>query len=272
VKFVRMIAFGSNSHFQLGNGSSNDINTPCHYTCPKFRNICCGGTHCLALDNISRIWTWGENDYGQCCPSNLPNSDMICSIPTLVSSFPLIVEIIACGWKHSALVTSQGRMYTWGSGVNHELGHGEAKSCRSPQLVRALEGNRITQIACGWRHTGAVAAGHGVWLWGCNRYGQLGLGDCSPRAVPTLLTFPPFAMDVKQPDPADSDLLKSDSKGSDLSLHSCTGSVVAVQCGMRFSLFLSASSEVFACGSNSHGQLGLGLRGLLGGFLPQGPA
>lgn len=43
-------------------------------------------------------------------------------VPGLASK---VVVNVACGSSYSAAVTDEGELYTWGSGENGRLGHGE---------------------------------------------------------------------------------------------------------------------------------------------------
>ena len=43
---------------------------------------------------------------------------------------------IACGSGHSAAITTNGELYTWGQGEHGRLGHGDTNSRSKPKLVR----------------------------------------------------------------------------------------------------------------------------------------
>jgi alpha-tubulin suppressor-like RCC1 family protein len=46
--------------------------------------------------------------------------------PTLVTTLAgNQVTLLACGWRHTLAVTATGQVYTWGRGVNGQLGHGD---------------------------------------------------------------------------------------------------------------------------------------------------
>lgn len=45
------------------------------------------------------------------------------------------VFYIACGSAHSAAITSDGELYTWGQGQYGRLGHGDEISQHTPKLV-----------------------------------------------------------------------------------------------------------------------------------------
>ena len=44
-------------------------------------------------------------------------------------------------------------MYTWGEGAGGRLGHGDEDDRHEPQVVSALRGTQIVQVACGFAHT-----------------------------------------------------------------------------------------------------------------------
>jgi alpha-tubulin suppressor-like RCC1 family protein len=53
--------------------------------------------------------------------------------------------------------------------------------------VAALAGVRVRSVAAGDMRTFALCWDGRVYLWGKNRYGQLGHGDTLERCAPTLL-------------------------------------------------------------------------------------
>ena len=67
-----------------------------------------------------------------------------------------------------------------GSGARMILGVNARRS-----TFQLVDNNTYTQIACGDYYTLAIRSNGTLWAWGDNRYGQLGLGDRSPRYVPT---------------------------------------------------------------------------------------
>ena len=46
------------------------------------------------------------------------------------------VRDVACGSGHSAAITSNGELYTWGQGEHGRLGHGDLLNQTKPKLVR----------------------------------------------------------------------------------------------------------------------------------------
>lgn len=51
--------------------------------------------------------------------------------------------------KHFLALTSDGGVYSWGSGDGGRLGHGDSNSRDEPTLIEALDGKHMVHIACG---------------------------------------------------------------------------------------------------------------------------
>ncbi|KAL5564000.1 hypothetical protein UlMin_033747 [Ulmus minor] len=79
---------------------------------------------------------------------------------------------------------TQMEVYSWGWGDFGMLGHGNSSDLLTPQLIKALQGLRIKQIACGDSHCLAVTMEGEVQSWGRNQNGQLGLSSNEDSLVP----------------------------------------------------------------------------------------
>jgi len=103
-----------------------------------------------------------------------------------------VVVQLALGSTHSACTTEEGTLYTWGSGRNGRLGHGDQSDKKVPTLVEALVGQVVVQLALGGSHSACTTAEGTLYTWGfgANGHGgggQLGHGDHSDKKVPTLV-------------------------------------------------------------------------------------
>jgi len=85
---------------------------------------------------------------------------------------------VAAGFGHACAVTA-GALHCWGDDGDGQLGvaAGDAGMGQAPVTVA---GGPWVAPAAGSVHTCALAADGGVWCWGYNLEGQLGLGDTHP--------------------------------------------------------------------------------------------
>jgi len=165
-------------------------------------------SHTRASSANTSLWTWGVGDSGQlglgrAAPSYSPEEENKCAVcsprqivfPTDGSAKSSCPSRIACGPFHAAVVDSEGKLYTFGSGTHCQLGHGEAKDEWSPRLVESLLGvgtlrkngtsggiahpnplspSGLSSVACGLWHTAAISDSGDLYTWGWGRFGQLG--------------------------------------------------------------------------------------------------
>ncbi|CAK0863214.1 unnamed protein product [Prorocentrum cordatum] len=155
-------------------------------------------SHAIFLTEEGHLWTCGAGFSGLLGHGGLED----CAQPRLLE--PLAHKravAVAAGARHSAAVTSDGQVYTWGAADLGQLGHGFVEAggaahvlCHDPTtggefaylpvpaLVRALadDGAAVVAVACCSYSTLALTdAGH-VYSWGNNTDGQCGLGQHVP--------------------------------------------------------------------------------------------
>ena len=108
-----------------------------------------------------------------------------------------IVQVAAGGGlvrvSHSLLLTSTGRVLSFGCGQYGALGHGWSGGKQLPDILRpkyieALSGIRCVCIAAGELHSAAVTVDGDLYTWGEGFCGQLGLADKRPRVSPEQVT------------------------------------------------------------------------------------
>lgn len=68
-------------------------------------------------------------------------------------------------------------VFSWGSGVNYQLGTGNAHIQKLPGKVDCLHGSVIKLVSAAKFHSAAVTARGELYTWGFGRGGRLGHPD-----------------------------------------------------------------------------------------------
>ncbi|XP_021904027.1 ultraviolet-B receptor UVR8-like isoform X2 [Carica papaya] len=217
--------------------------------------VAAGGRHTLALSDIGQVWGWGYGGEGQLgLGSRIRMVSSPHPVPCIESSTYIkdrsvafsrgsmssegqtfrvpgsYVKGIACGGRHSAVITDAGVLLTFGWGLYGQCGQGSTDDELSPTCASSLLGIRIQGVAAGLWHTVCLSADGDVYAFGGNQFGQLGVGSDQAETLPRLLESP--------------------------SLES--SHVKIVSCGARHSAVVTDDGKVFCWGWNKYGQLGLG--------------
>ena len=83
------------------------------------------------------------------------------------------IKHVACGFKHTACITEDGELYTWGEGRNGQLGHSDFKNYAVPTKVELSI--KVEKVQCGANFTIILDDQKRLYAFGDNRYGQLGI-------------------------------------------------------------------------------------------------
>lgn len=192
-----------------------------------------GQNHSLAVTSAGRLFAWGSAGYGKL---GLGGDSGEVLLPKLVAELG-DVEVVsaACGDNHSAVVDSDGGLYTWGFNGSFfsgggMLGHGNRDAVATPKRVESLdeEGIQVRTVTAGELHTAILTIDGEVMTCGAGEYGRLGLGGALDEH-----TFLPvdYLSDVD---------------------------VTQLVSGHAFSIALTEQGDLFGWGRNDQGQLGQG--------------
>uniref|UniRef100_A0A671MLA6 RCC1 and BTB domain-containing protein 2-like n=2 Tax=Sinocyclocheilus anshuiensis TaxID=1608454 RepID=A0A671MLA6_9TELE len=238
-------SWGHNGYSQLGNGTTNHGLTPALVSTSligkRVTEVACGSHHTIALTTEGEVYAWGYNNSGQVGSGSTANQPT----PRRVSSClqNKVVVNIACGQLCSMAVLDNGETYGWGYNCNGQLGLGNNGNQQTPCRIAALQGINIVQVACGYAHTLALTDEGFIYSWGANSYGQLGTGNKSNQAVPTLINMEKERMvEVAACHTSHTSVAKTQS-GQVLMWGQCRGQVVAYPHLTHF----TSTDDVFAC-------------------------
>jgi len=227
--FGNVYSCGNNNEGQLGHNNNTQLLEPklidfFYRNNIKITNISNGSLYSIFLDSTGNVYSCGLNSSGQLGHNN--NIQLL--EPVRIEYFftnKIIITNIYSRHRDSFFVDSNSKVYGCGSNSSGQLGLGDQVNRNTPTLIPNL--NNITQIACGENHTLFLNSTSKVYSCGINVYGQLGHNNNGVIInIPTLI--PNF------------------------------NNITKIACGDNHSLFLNSTGEVYSCGDNYYGQLGLG--------------
>lgn len=226
-----LYAWGANDCGQLGLGDTDDRWYPEVVNYADWVAVSAGEAYSLGLQDDGTLWGWGYNYLYQLGTGDEGGYGTDRHIPTRVGTDTDWAEVSA-GKINSLGVKSDGTLWTWGCDIYGLWAVGEAYYWPSPLQIE--DAANWVAVSAG---TPAVhMTGYGLalddegflWSWWDNRFGELGLGDDSPRFVGSLTRI-----DV----PTD---------------------WATVSAGGTHSLGVLSDGSLWAWGDNEYGQLGLG--------------
>lgn len=179
-------------------------------------------TFSLILTEEGDIYVCGKNHSGQL---GLGDWRTRCHLEILRP--PTKLNTVAAGPNHCLGVGQDGSLWAWGSNAKGQLGLGE-QITQVPTLTQVPSCHNFLYVAAGWSFSLALDRDGNVWSFGSNSFGQLGLGDLTPRGVPTRIE----------------------------TIENAT----QITCGDFHALVLDSTGTICSFGRNGNGQLGNGTR------------
>ena len=164
--------WGSNSSGELGTGAAGDSTLPVRVaTTSTFERVAAGRPYTCGISS-GGLWCWGAFASAADTPTRLgTGSDW---------------TEISAGSFHLCGLRGAGEVWCLGSNGAGQLGTGDTTARAVPTPVTGLGGPAMrVSASAGGSFTCAVRVDGTLWCWGANADGQLGVGDTSPRSVPT---------------------------------------------------------------------------------------
>ncbi|XP_071953933.1 probable E3 ubiquitin-protein ligase HERC4 [Antedon mediterranea] len=132
-----VFGWGYNNFGQLGLNDRKDHLAPTHLKSlrsQQVKYIACGENHSVMLTSNGGVFTFGDGTNGQL--GHNVNTDEI-NPKKVIELMGSTVTQVVCGRKHTlAFVCSSGRIYSFGSSDNGQLGLGSWASHNSPMTVK----------------------------------------------------------------------------------------------------------------------------------------
>jgi len=141
--------------------------------------------------------------------------------PQLIKELPENIIDIAAGGMHSAVLTEDGIVYTFGCNDEFALGREDDGDIDKVDLPE-----KVVQISAGDSHTAALTETGAVYAWGTFRDGSGVLGLEQKKIAKTPMKF-----NLKE-------------------------KIVKISSGADHLVFLTSTGDVYTAGNSEHGQLG----------------
>ncbi len=152
--------------------------------------------HSAAVTERGELFTWGKG---------ISFSEKIVFIKaadqpavfegTDLKEFKDNIASVSLGTDYAAVVTRDGKLYTWGHWSNGKLGLVKGyfgnNDYFKPTQVPFFEKIQVSSVALGAEHTAAIARDGTLYTWGLGTDGRLGLGNYEIQTTPQEVHFEP---------------------------------------------------------------------------------
>ena len=223
-----VLAWGSNTNGQLGDGTTNARTTVTTAASVVgitgvVTAVAAGTSHSLAVTSDGTVYAWGLNTYGQ-----LGDNSVIQKATPVAVSFTGLgltgkIIAVAAGKNHSLALASNGEVWAWGYNFHGELGNTTTTDSKVPVKVSGITNAVFINASFSSDASAAVLADGSVKQWG---YVNTGINAYTTTTAPAVV----------------------------LNL----SNVVKVAIGSNHHLALNYDGTIWAWGTNASGQLGKG--------------
>ncbi|KAJ0247597.1 hypothetical protein HA466_0160360 [Hirschfeldia incana] len=216
---------GNGSFGQLGHGDNMSLTSPAkvsYFVDKCVKMVACGMRHSLVLFSGNQVCGFGSGKRGQIGVSSDKTKSV--NLPCGVSGLEDVEVVrIAANGDHSAAISANGELFTWGRGF---CGSPDAQT---PQCLPSSHAFR--EVALGWNHALVLTGDGKVFKLGNTLDKQSEKQQLQEDSSETLLEIVPGFDGVE---------------------------VLQIAAGAEHSAAVTESGEVHTWGWGEHGQLGLG--------------
>ncbi|XP_051146069.1 ultraviolet-B receptor UVR8 [Andrographis paniculata] len=223
---------GDGSFGQLGHGDYSSQCSPLevsYFSSKPVNQVACGMRHSLVLLRENQVYGFGSGKRGQLgISSEKIKSSNYPQIALGITS--LRITKVRANGEHSAALSDDGRLYTWGRGFG-----GASDECIPQCYDVAIS---LKDVALGWNHALLLTSEGQVFMLGGNRHGVLSepqktpqTSEASGRSTLVKMRVIPELMELK---------------------------VLQIAAGAEHSAVVTDNDTIMTWGWGEHGQLGLG--------------
>jgi alpha-tubulin suppressor-like RCC1 family protein len=139
--------------------------------------VAAGGNGSYVLKADGTVWAWGGTSCGDGG-----------TVEQIAAGAPLIdhAAAISAGSSHFLILRDDGTLWACGHGEQGQLGNGTTDVQKHPTQIGGSLFN-LQAVAAGFQYSAARTDDGTTWTWGDNSQGQLGTGDKTGHATPSLV-------------------------------------------------------------------------------------
>lgn len=186
--FLMDIAYGtSDTPICISDISGNPLNGV------KIVSISTSYKTMTAIDKNGKVWTWGDNTYGQLADGSFESSSVpFCVNDDLDYLDGVQFASVSAGTGHVVAVDTNGKIWTWGKNDYGQLGNNTQANLTAPVCINDLDENPLNDVqiakAVAGRYTSAAIDESGnLWIWGRYTGSDSWGGTNTPQPVPECL-------------------------------------------------------------------------------------
>ena len=179
-----MQAWGSNSNYVLGNGTTTGVSTPIAIgATQKWKQVAPTLYWTHAISSTNSLWAWGySNSVGGLGNGNANDTF---TTPVQIGSESTWLTL-SSSYTHGLAIKNDNSLWAWGDGTSGGLGLGATSSVFTPTNLSS-QGNVWISCSAGTYYSMAITASGRLYSWGKNTVGQLGLGDTVNTSTPVQI-------------------------------------------------------------------------------------
>uniref|UniRef100_A0A8D0C2P8 RCC1-like domain-containing protein n=1 Tax=Salvator merianae TaxID=96440 RepID=A0A8D0C2P8_SALMN len=148
----RFFSWGQNTHGQLGIGKDVAVQASPRQVLSlhgiPLAQVAAGGAHSFALSVSGVVYGWGRNNTDQLGLTMSKPVEQIFKPHSIGALRCLDVIYVSCGDEHTAVLTKNGSVYTFGDNSAGQLGHSSSTNKSGPQKVGGIDAP-VSHLACG---------------------------------------------------------------------------------------------------------------------------
>jgi len=176
--------WGDNANGQVGDGTTDQRDTPVSIGLRVVTDIDAGSHHTCAVMSDATVRCWGANDAGQLGQG--PSGPSQSSMPLEVMGLSDVVDV-GTGAGMTCARQSTGQLLCWGNNAQGQTGTGPG-SVDGPTAVSEIDD--AIALDLGNDHGCVIRESGQLWCWGRNQYGRLGDGTTEDRFSPIPVLGP----------------------------------------------------------------------------------